>query len=186
MKEMKRIAIVFSGGPAPAANAVIGAAAISFLEAGVEVLGIFHGYTNLQDYDPERAIPWSRVKHYRVLVHSRRHSGDLRNTPRHHHRDRARQPWCRPSRRPPTYFDPVKTERLVAPSTMRAGRPRRRRTDFDRGRRHAQDGELPLSNTKRHQVPEGSAGSRSFTCPRRSTTTTAGSISPSATSPPSR
>ncbi|RLB42569.1 MAG: 6-phosphofructokinase, partial [Deltaproteobacteria bacterium] len=49
---MKRVAIVFSGGPAPAANAVIFAAAISFLEAGTEVLGIFHGYANLQAYDP--------------------------------------------------------------------------------------------------------------------------------------
>lgn len=45
----RRVAIVFSGGPAPAANAVISAAGISFLEDGREVVGIFHGYSNLAD-----------------------------------------------------------------------------------------------------------------------------------------
>lgn len=47
MSEIKRVGIVFSGGPAPGANAVISAAASSFLEAGIEVFGIFHGYSNL-------------------------------------------------------------------------------------------------------------------------------------------
>ncbi len=50
---IRRVAILFSGGPAPSANAVISAAAISFLEDQRDVLGIFHGYTNLQDYHPE-------------------------------------------------------------------------------------------------------------------------------------
>ncbi|HMP07469.1 MAG TPA: 6-phosphofructokinase, partial [Lacipirellulaceae bacterium] len=35
------------GGPAPAANAVISAAATSFLRGGIEVLGIKHGYSQL-------------------------------------------------------------------------------------------------------------------------------------------
>ena len=43
MTDIRRVGIVFSGGPAPGANAVISAAASSFLEAGVEVYGIFHG-----------------------------------------------------------------------------------------------------------------------------------------------
>lgn len=47
---IKRVAIVFSGGPAPAANAVISAATTSFLEDNREVLGFFHGYSNLMDY----------------------------------------------------------------------------------------------------------------------------------------
>lgn len=67
MKSIQRIAIVFSGGPAPAANAVIGAVTTSFLEAGVEVLGIFHGYTNLQEYDPVHH-PMVESEHYRVLA----------------------------------------------------------------------------------------------------------------------
>ncbi|HEY5935002.1 MAG TPA: 6-phosphofructokinase [Kofleriaceae bacterium] len=56
---IKRVAIVFSGGPAPAANAVISSAAISFLEDDREVIGFFHGYTNLQDYHPvtHRLLP---------------------------------------------------------------------------------------------------------------------------------
>ena len=58
---------MFSGGPAPAANAVISAAANSFLEAGIEVLGIFHGYTNLQQYDPV-AHPLLEPEHYRSLM----------------------------------------------------------------------------------------------------------------------
>src|SRR5689334_21268210 len=49
---IRRVGIVFSGGPAPAANAVISAAGISFLEEGREVVGFFHGYSNLQDYNP--------------------------------------------------------------------------------------------------------------------------------------
>ncbi len=41
---IRRVGILFSGGPAPAANAVISAAATSFLDAGREVIGIFQGY----------------------------------------------------------------------------------------------------------------------------------------------
>ena len=65
-KDIKRVAIVFSGGPAPAANAVISAAAVSFLEDGREVVGFFHGYSNLQRYHPlaRRLLP---DVHYRVF-----------------------------------------------------------------------------------------------------------------------
>jgi 6-phosphofructokinase 1 len=58
---------VFSGGPAPAANAVISAAATSFMEDGREVIGFFHGYSNLQDYHPvtHRLLP---DEHYRIFV----------------------------------------------------------------------------------------------------------------------
>jgi 6-phosphofructokinase len=46
-----RMAILFSGGPAPGANAVIGAAASAFRRAGHDVVGIRHGYAGLQAYD---------------------------------------------------------------------------------------------------------------------------------------
>lgn len=64
---MSRVGIVFSGGPAPAANAVISAAAISFLEDGHEVIGFFHGYSNLASTHPvsHRLLP---DKHYRILT----------------------------------------------------------------------------------------------------------------------
>jgi 6-phosphofructokinase 1 len=63
---IKRVALVFSGGPAPAANAVISSAAISFLEDNREVIGFFHGYSNLQDYHPvtHRLLP---DEHYRIF-----------------------------------------------------------------------------------------------------------------------
>lgn len=67
MNEVKRVAIIFSGGPAPGANAVIAAAATSFLEAGIDVLGIFHGYTNLQQYDAS-SQPMIEGEHYRRLT----------------------------------------------------------------------------------------------------------------------
>jgi 6-phosphofructokinase 1 len=47
----KKVGILFSGGPAPAANAVISAAASSFRRAGVEVVGFLHGYSGLSAYD---------------------------------------------------------------------------------------------------------------------------------------
>ena len=48
--ELKRVAILFSGGPAPSANAVIGSAALCFARAGIEVYGMKYGYTSLMSY----------------------------------------------------------------------------------------------------------------------------------------
>jgi 6-phosphofructokinase 1 len=63
---IKRVGIVFSGGPAPAANAVISSAAISFLEDNRECIGFFHGYSNLEGYHPvtHRLLP---DEHYRIF-----------------------------------------------------------------------------------------------------------------------
>ena len=74
---IKRVGIVFSGGPAPAANAVISSAAISFLEDGREAIGFFHGYSNLQDYHPvtKRLLP---DEHYRIFTE--RDLSGLRNS----------------------------------------------------------------------------------------------------------
>ena len=74
---IKRVGIVFSGGPAPAANAVISSAAISFLDDQREVLGFFHGYSNLQDYHPvtHRLLP---DEHYRIF--EEKDVSGLRNT----------------------------------------------------------------------------------------------------------
>jgi len=51
LRDVRRVGIVFSGGPAPAANAVIAAAAISLLEDDRDVVGFFHGYSNLARED---------------------------------------------------------------------------------------------------------------------------------------
>lgn len=49
--DIKRVGILFAGGPAPGANAVISSAALAFLKAGVEVIGFNNGYSHLLDYD---------------------------------------------------------------------------------------------------------------------------------------
>jgi 6-phosphofructokinase 1 len=52
----RRAAILFAGGPAPAANAVISAAAVSFLRGGIDVVGVKHGYGQLKSYSPSRPL----------------------------------------------------------------------------------------------------------------------------------
>ncbi len=66
--QFKRVAILFAGGPAPAANAVISAAAASFLRAGVEVVGIKHGYSSLVEFTPDQ--PLVEGKDYMMLTHT--------------------------------------------------------------------------------------------------------------------
>ena len=46
-----RVGILFSGGPAPAANAVISAAASALRRSGREVVGLRHGYGALMEFD---------------------------------------------------------------------------------------------------------------------------------------
>ena len=53
---IRRAAILFAGGPAPAANAVISTAAVSFLRNNIDVVGILHGYAHLVEYAPERPL----------------------------------------------------------------------------------------------------------------------------------
>jgi len=74
---IRRVGVVFAGGPAPAANAVISAAAISFIEDGREVIGFFHGYSGLHDYHPvtHRLLP---DEDYRIF--SERDLRGLRNS----------------------------------------------------------------------------------------------------------
>ncbi len=59
---IRKVAILFAGGPAPAANAVISTAAASFLRNDIQVLGILHGYSNLENFDP--ATPLQEGEHY--------------------------------------------------------------------------------------------------------------------------
>ncbi len=68
MTEIKRVAMLFAGGPAPGANAVIGTAAFAFLNSGIDVLGIMHGYSNLIDFDASR--PLAEGKDYIKITHA--------------------------------------------------------------------------------------------------------------------
>ena len=63
--QIRRVAILFAGGPAPAANAVISTAASSFRRHGIEVLGIMHGYAQLVEYG--EGHPMQEGRDYIVL-----------------------------------------------------------------------------------------------------------------------
>ncbi|MEY4575380.1 MAG: 6-phosphofructokinase [Pseudomonadota bacterium] len=56
LKRVKRVGIIFSGGPAPGANAVIAAAASAFRRGGAEVVGILHGYSGLHDREDNSVL----------------------------------------------------------------------------------------------------------------------------------
>ena len=53
---IRKVAILFAGGPAPAANAVISTAAVSCLRHGIEVVGILNGYSHLAGFDPSKPL----------------------------------------------------------------------------------------------------------------------------------
>ncbi|MEZ6098391.1 MAG: 6-phosphofructokinase [Pirellulaceae bacterium] len=57
---VRRVAILFAGGPAPAANAVISTAAVSFLRNNAQVVGIMHGYSALEKFGPDRPLEVGR------------------------------------------------------------------------------------------------------------------------------
>jgi len=65
-RQIRKVGMLFSGGPAPAANAVISAAALAFIDAGAEVIGFLDGYTNLEGYDA--AKPLVEGRHYLRLT----------------------------------------------------------------------------------------------------------------------
>jgi ATP-dependent phosphofructokinase / diphosphate-dependent phosphofructokinase len=60
LTDLRRVAILFSGGPAPAANAVISTAADAFLRSGIDVIGIKHGYSGLMKFGPDRPMQEGR------------------------------------------------------------------------------------------------------------------------------
>jgi 6-phosphofructokinase 1 len=54
--QFRRVAILFAGGPAPGANAVISTAATSFMRSGTEVIGMKHGYSSLADFSADKPL----------------------------------------------------------------------------------------------------------------------------------
>jgi ATP-dependent phosphofructokinase / diphosphate-dependent phosphofructokinase len=105
---LARVGILFSGGPAPAANAVIAAAASAFRRDGCEVIGIRHGYTALQAYDAA-SRPLVPDEDYQIIADRdlwglRSARGVLVGT--------GRANPGKAIRAPADLGDPVKTERL--------------------------------------------------------------------------
>ncbi len=65
--DIRRVGMIFAGGPAPGANAVISSAAISFLDTGREMIGFLNGYRHLENYHPVT----NRLQlgqHYRIFT----------------------------------------------------------------------------------------------------------------------
>src|SRR3954451_8541278 len=67
--KIRRVAILFAGGPAPAANAVISTAAASFLRNGIEVVGVLNGYAHLAEFGPDH--PMQEGRDYIILNQKR-------------------------------------------------------------------------------------------------------------------
>jgi len=65
---IRKVAILFAGGPAPAANAVISTAANSFLRNDLQVIGIMNGYSRLVDFDASK--PLEKGRDYIQLDHT--------------------------------------------------------------------------------------------------------------------
>src|SRR2546423_734673 len=63
-----RGALLFAGGPAPAANAVISAAADSFMRNGIDVVGIMNGYSNLMQFGPEHPLREGQGQDYLAIT----------------------------------------------------------------------------------------------------------------------
>ncbi len=81
----RRAAILFAGGPAPAANAVISAAAVSFLRAGIDVVGVKHGYSQLKNYSASSPLVEGRdyvMLDHKMLRRTRNSQGILVGTAR--------------------------------------------------------------------------------------------------------
>lgn len=81
----RRVAILFAGGPAPGANAVISAAAVSFLRNDIEVVGIKFGYSSLAEYDPAKPLVEGRdfvMIDHRMLSRTRSRTGIMIGTAR--------------------------------------------------------------------------------------------------------
>src|SRR5262245_1972411 len=83
--KIRRVAIVFAGGPAPAANAVISTAANSFLRNDIEAIGILNGYARLVEFTAGKTLELNRdyiMLDHQALRRSRNSQGILIGTSR--------------------------------------------------------------------------------------------------------
>lgn len=85
LHNFRRAAILFAGGPAPAANAVISAAATAFLRNDIEVVGIKFGYSSLVEYSPSNPLVEGRdyvMVSHKMLGRTRNSQGIMIGTAR--------------------------------------------------------------------------------------------------------
>jgi 6-phosphofructokinase 1 len=66
-KGNKKIGLVFSGGPAPSANAVISSVCLSFIDKKIPIIGFFYGFEYLEKYDSHDRYSLVEKVHYEIL-----------------------------------------------------------------------------------------------------------------------
>ncbi|OGF68323.1 MAG: hypothetical protein A2Y62_10265 [Candidatus Fischerbacteria bacterium RBG_13_37_8] len=69
-KGNKKIGVLFSGGPAPSANAVISAVSLSFIDKKIPVIGLYYGFEFLELFDPNHRFSLIEDTHYETMNHS--------------------------------------------------------------------------------------------------------------------
>jgi 6-phosphofructokinase 1 len=85
LHNFRRVAILFAGGPAPAANAVISAAATAFLRNDIDVVGVKYGYSSLVEYTPNNPLIEGRdyvMVNHKMLGRTRNSQGIMIGTAR--------------------------------------------------------------------------------------------------------
>lgn len=66
-KGNKKAALVFSGGPAPSANAVISSVSLNFINEKIPIVGFFYGFEFLENYDPANRFSLVKDIHYEIF-----------------------------------------------------------------------------------------------------------------------
>jgi 6-phosphofructokinase len=66
-KGNKKVGLLFSGGPAPSANAVISSVCLSFIDKKIPIIGFFYGFEFLEEFDPHDRFFLVENVHYKVL-----------------------------------------------------------------------------------------------------------------------
>jgi 6-phosphofructokinase 1 len=175
-RKIRRVAILFAGGPAPAANAVISTCAASFVRNGIGVLGIKYGYSSLSEYSPERPLEPGRDYIDIDLMSLRRTR--TRKDPDRHRTQQSGKDVSSPSH--------LGRSRALGASAARV----RRVVRFGRDALISIGGDDTLKTANKFKLFQDRLAGRcppnslSSTCRRPSTMTTPASILPSAISPP--
>lgn len=66
-KGHKKVAVVFSGGPAPSANAVISSVSLNFLNDRIPVVGFYNGFEYLEKFNPGDQYSLVEGLHFEIL-----------------------------------------------------------------------------------------------------------------------
>jgi ATP-dependent phosphofructokinase / diphosphate-dependent phosphofructokinase len=64
----KKVGLVFSGGPAPSANAVISSVCLSFIDKSIPIIGFLYGFEYLEKFDPLERFFLTENVHYIKLT----------------------------------------------------------------------------------------------------------------------